>query len=62
MGLGAVDFVGLGKKFKKQTEFGLGPWTAMRRNMLSNGIGCFCFIGWARNQNTLFGLSPWTGG
>ena len=38
MGLGDVDF-GVGET-NKNTEFGLGPWTAVGRKLLSNGIGC----------------------
>ena len=38
MGLGAVDlWVG---ETNKNTEFGLGPWTTVGRELWSNGTGC----------------------
>ena len=37
MGLGAVD-LWVGER-KKNTEFGVGPWTAMKRALFCNGIG-----------------------
>ena len=43
MGLGAVD-LWVGER-NKNTEFGMGPWTAVRRKLQGNGVGCCWLMG-----------------
>ena len=57
MRLGALDGW-VGERNKKH-EFGVGPWTAVRQNMLNNGLGAvFCWVQ-EKNKNTEFWVEPW---